>query len=104
MRENHDYFFKIADRPAEFTQIHELNYHTFSEEIPQHPKNLEKKLIDSFHEENTYIICLKQEEVIGMIAIRAQLRFRSIEKSVPLKNHFPLRFRSHVKSDCSQLK
>lgn len=89
MRENHDYFFKIADRPAEFTQIHELNYHTFSEEIPQHPKNSDKKLMDSFHEENTYIICLKQEEVIGMIAIRAHRPFSLDRKIGPVEESLP---------------
>ena len=47
---------KVATEAWEFEQIHRLNYQTFVEEIPQHPPNPEKKLVDKFHQENTYLI------------------------------------------------
>ncbi|RFS21891.1 GNAT family N-acetyltransferase [Chitinophaga silvatica] len=59
--------FKIADKPNEFEQIHELNYRLFVEEIPQHPVNTDKKLIDKFHFKNNYLIALKNNHLIGMV-------------------------------------
>lgn len=67
--------YKIADTPSEFEQIHVLNYRTFAEEIPQHERNESHKLIDKFHDENTYIIGVKDGRVIGMIAIRSERPF-----------------------------
>ncbi len=59
--------YKIADQPHEFEQIHRLNYKLFVEEIPQHPVNDEKILIDKFHFKNKYLIALKQDQLIGMV-------------------------------------
>ena len=50
--------FKIASGEPEFEQIFRLNYKTFVEEIPQHRNNPEQRLVDKFHAENTYAICL----------------------------------------------
>lgn len=81
----HEFFFKIATTPDEFEQIHRLNYQTFSEEIPQHQKNEEQKLVDAFHAENTYIICIKENEVIGMAAIRDNRPFSLDRKIGPVE-------------------
>lgn len=81
----HEFFFKIATTPDEFEQIHRLNYQTFSEEIPQHEKNEEQKLVDPFHSENTYIICIKENEVIGMTAIRDNRPFSLDRKIGPVE-------------------
>jgi aspartate aminotransferase-like enzyme len=95
----HDFFFKIASSPDEFEQIHRLNYKTFSEEIPQHQKNEEQRLVDSFHDENTYIICIKETEVIGMIAIRDNRPFSldrkigPVEQSLSFPVHSPCEVR-----------
>jgi len=67
--------FKIADRPEEFEQIFRLNYKTFVEEIPQHEVNAEKRLVDKFHAENTYIICMDGERLLGMLAARDKRPF-----------------------------
>jgi aspartate aminotransferase-like enzyme/predicted N-acetyltransferase YhbS len=75
------YMFKIAKHEQEFAQIHRLNYQTFVEEIPQHEKNENGILVDRFHEQNTYLICLKNNEVIGMIAVRDQRPF-SLDKKI----------------------
>jgi aspartate aminotransferase-like enzyme len=82
----HEFFFKIATTPDEFEQIHRLNYQTFSEEIPQHQKNEEQKLVDAFHAENTYIICIKENEVIGMTAIRDNRPFSLDRKIGPVEH------------------
>ena len=81
--EKHEYFFKIATSADEFEQIHRLNYQTFSEEIPQHQKNAEQKLVDQFNSENTYIICIKDQEVVGMTAIRDNRPFSLDKKEGP---------------------
>lgn len=64
------YWCKIATTEKEFQEIAALNYATFVEEIPQHPANEERLLVDKFHEENTYIILYKEQQFIGMIALR----------------------------------
>ena len=38
--------FKIASEESEFDLIFRLNYKTFVEEIPQHPPNPEKRLVE----------------------------------------------------------
>ncbi|MFD2443622.1 aminotransferase class V-fold PLP-dependent enzyme [Bacillus sp. CGMCC 1.16607] len=91
MEEKNDYLFKIAAYPHEFEQIHALNYQTFSEEIPQHQKNEREILIDPFHNENTYIICLKNEELVGMIAIRDQRPFSLDRKIGPVEQALPIK-------------
>ncbi len=80
MRTENNFTYKIAEQEGEFTQIHRLNYETFVEEIPQHQRNPEGILVDKFHEQNTYLICLKGEEVIGMGAIRTARPFSLDQK------------------------
>ncbi len=62
--------FRIASESWEFEQIHALNHATFVDEIPQHERNENKQLIDKFHAENTYVICVRGRELLGMIALR----------------------------------
>ena len=50
------YHCKIATTAAEFSAIASLNYATFVEEIPQHPRNPDQVLVDKFHAENTYLV------------------------------------------------
>jgi len=81
--------FKIAEHDWEFEQIHKLNYATFVEEIPQHEANQEKMLIDRFHKENTYVICLNGDNLVGMIAIRSKRPFSLEEKLDDLDSCLP---------------
>ncbi len=62
------YSFKVADTPAEFSQIHQLNYRTFVHEIPQHVDDLSGQLVDKFHEKNRYLIAVRDETVVGMLS------------------------------------
>jgi hypothetical protein len=83
------YTFKVASEDWEFEQIHKLNYRTFVEEIPQHESNPEKTLIDKFHNENTYMICLHRDQLVGMVAIRGKRPFSLDEKLNNLDNYLP---------------
>lgn len=44
--------FKVATEEWEFEQIHEFNYQTFVDEIPQHQGNEQGRLVDKFHQQN----------------------------------------------------
>jgi len=81
--------FKIADQEWEFNEIHKLNYETFVEEIPQHKSNSEKYLVDKFHEENNYIICLRENSLTAMIAIRDTRPFSLDLKLQNMDEFFP---------------
>ena len=80
---------KVATEAWEFEQIHQLNYRTFVEEIPQHAPNPEGRLVDRFHAENRYLIALHDDELVGMVAVRHQRPF-SLDSKVPnLDAHLP---------------
>ncbi len=81
--------FKIATEPCEFEQINRLNYYTYVEEIPQHQRNPQGVLVDKFHKENTYIVCVEDHEVLGMLAIRSNRPFSLEQKLDDLESHLP---------------
>ncbi len=81
--------FKIAAEPEEFEQIFRLNYKTFVEEIPQHEINAEKRLVDKFHHENTYLICKDGSRLLGMLAVRDKRPFSLDLKLENLDSHLP---------------
>ena len=81
--------FKIATDDSEFEAIHRLNYKTFVEEIPQHERNPEERLVDKFHADNTYAICMTGDRLVGMVCGRSARPF-SLDKKVPdLEAHLP---------------
>jgi aspartate aminotransferase-like enzyme len=81
--------FKVASADWEFEQIHQLNYKTFVEEIPQHQPSNSPRLVDKFHSENTYLICLSGKRVVGMSAARGRRPF-SLDQKIPnLDAHLP---------------
>jgi aspartate aminotransferase-like enzyme len=81
--------FRIASGAADFEAIHRLNYRTFVEEIPQHPANPERRLVDRFHAENTYAVCFAGTELVGMVAGRANRPFSLDAKVADLDSHLP---------------
>ena len=89
MSDNDSMIFKVASEPYEFEQIHELNYQTFVDEIPQHQQNEKQKLVDKFHKENTYVICLRDREVLGMIALRDKRPLSMDDKLENLESYLP---------------
>ena len=81
--------FKVATEEWEFERIHELNYKTFVEEIPQHQPSATRRLVDRFHAENTYLICLCGDELAGMLAVRGRRPFSLDHKLPDLDTHLP---------------
>src|SRR6266496_2190526 len=81
--------FKIASEESELEQIFRLNYRTFVEELPQHPPNAEKRLVDRFHHENTYLIALDGDQLIGMMAVRDKRPFSLDEKLGNIDRYLP---------------
>ncbi len=81
--------FKVATQEWEFEQVHQLNYRTFVEEIPQHQPSTTPRLVDKFHAENTYLICLSGKRVIGMIATRSRRPFSLDQKLPNLDSYLP---------------
>src|SRR6266576_439971 len=79
----------IASEESEFEQVFRLNYKTFVEEIPQHPPNPEKRLVDRFHHENAYLIALDADQLIGMMAVRDQRPFSLDEKLGNIDRYLP---------------
>ena len=74
--------FKSATEDWEFEEIHRLNYKTFVEEIPQHNPSPARRLVDRFHAENTYLICLCGHKLAGMLAVRGNRPF-SLDQKLP---------------------
>ena len=81
--------FKVASEDWEFEQIHRLNYKTFVEEIPQHQPSSAQRLVDKFHAENTYLICLAERKLAGMLAVRGNRPFSLDQKLPNLDSHLP---------------
>ncbi len=81
--------FKQADEPWEFDEIFQLNYASFVEEVPQHPSNDAGVLVDRFHDENTYFICRRDHELVGMICVRDRRPFSLDEKLGSLEAYLP---------------
>lgn len=85
--------FKLAAEDWEFEQIHRLNYKTFVEEIPQHQQSPTHRLVDKFHAENTYLICLSGQKLAGMLAVRGHRPFSLDQKLDNLDSFLPARRR-----------
>src|SRR5215813_8370817 len=81
--------FKTAGEDWEFELIHRLNYKTFVEEIPQHKSQPTHRLVDKFHSENTYLICLSGRQLAGMLAVRGTRPFSLDQKLENLDSYLP---------------
>jgi hypothetical protein len=74
------YLFKQAESDDEFAQVHKLNYDTFVQEIPQHHDTGTGFLIDKFHQKNTYLICLRDNRLVGMVCYHDQRPFSAADR------------------------
>jgi aspartate aminotransferase-like enzyme len=63
-----DVQFKQAETAEEIEQIHRLNHRIFAEEVGQHAKTRDGRLIDKFHTRNSYFIATRAGELVGMIS------------------------------------
>ncbi len=81
--------FKIATKKEEFEQIHKMNYETFVEEIPRYEPNSTSILVDKFHNDSTYIICISQGKILGMVSILRKRPFSLDKKLDNLDAYLP---------------
>ena len=63
-----DLEFKRAETDDEMEQIHRLNHRIFAEEVGQHARTPDGRLIDKFHKRNRYFIATHRGELVGMIS------------------------------------
>src|SRR5258707_10166243 len=61
--------FKEAETPDEIEQIHRLNHRVFAEEVGQHARTADGRLIDRFHDQNRYFIACKSGALVGMVSV-----------------------------------
>jgi aspartate aminotransferase-like enzyme len=80
---------KVATEPWEFEQIHALNHKTFVDEIPRYHSSEANRLVDRFHDENTYVIGVLDGRVAGMVAIRDRRPFSLDERVRDLDAYLP---------------
>src|SRR6266851_1883429 len=69
------YHFKLAETVSEFEQIHRLNYRIFVRETPQQPDPGNGTLVDKFHEKSTYILAMRDDQIVGMLSTNGQPPF-----------------------------
>lgn len=81
--------YKVASEPDELAQVHQLNYRTFVEEIPQHDANDSRALVDKFHGDNVYVVAKRGDRVVGMMALRDQRPFSLDTKLANLDSFLP---------------
>jgi aspartate aminotransferase-like enzyme/N-acyl-L-homoserine lactone synthetase len=74
------YVFKRAETKQEFDQIHRLNHRTFVEEIAQHSPRGGESLVDKFHDKNSYLIAVREDQVVAMIGAHDQAPFSVAER------------------------
>jgi aspartate aminotransferase-like enzyme len=67
--------FRQAETAEEFEQIHRLNHRIFAEEVGQHERTSDRRLVDKFHSRNRYFIARRGDELVGMISAHAGPEF-----------------------------
>jgi len=80
---------KLASEPWELDQVHALNHKTFAVEIPRYERAPGGRLVDRFHDENTYVVALRGRRVAGMMAIRDKRPFSLDERVPDLDTYLP---------------
>lgn len=80
--------FRVAEQPWEIEQVHRLNRATFAEEIPQHRADGDL-LVDRFHDQNTYVVAVDGDRVVGMLAVRDRRPFSLDDKLPDLDAYLP---------------
>jgi N-acyl amino acid synthase FeeM len=80
--------YRIAS-PSDFDAIHALNYETFVEEIPQHFTQCRASPGRPLPPENTYVVCISDTRLVGMVCGRCQRPFSLDLKLTDLDRWLP---------------
>lgn len=67
---------------ADIEDVHRLNYDTFVLEIPQHHGDGSGRLVDKFHDRNTYFVARRGARLVGMVCVNDRPPF-SISSRLP---------------------
>lgn len=86
---SHSRIFKMATESFEFEQIYRLGYDAFVQEIPHYRTGITGRFVDRFDHENHYAICLHEERLLGMVAVRGTRPFSLDEKFPTLDQWLP---------------
>src|ERR1051326_7592681 len=81
--------FKSAPEAWEFEQIQRINYQTLVGELAQTHASPDHRLVDKFHAENTYLICLAGKKLVGMLAVRGNRPFSLDQKLENIDSFLP---------------
>jgi hypothetical protein len=73
------YIFKDAETEEEFEQIRRLNHRIFAEEVAQHDRTADSRLIDKHESKSRFYIAMHQGQVVGMVCTCSQPPF-SVEQ------------------------
>lgn len=73
----------------EFDKIFRLNHVIFADEIPQHEKKENGLLLDVFHQHNTYVVALLENELVGMVCYNPTRPFSLDKKMSDLDAFLP---------------
>ncbi len=73
----------------EFDKIFRLNHVIFADEIPQHEKRVDGLLQDAFHQNNTYVVALLENELAGMVCFNPTRPFSLDKKMTDLDAFLP---------------
>ncbi|MGG9960782.1 GNAT family N-acetyltransferase [Ferruginibacter sp. SUN106] len=74
----------------EFDEIFRLNHTIFADEIPQHEKKENGLLQDAFHQNNTYVVALLENQLVGMVCYNPTRPFSLDKKMNDLDTYLPL--------------
>lgn len=80
---------KRLSEPWELEQVYRLKHRTFAEEIPQHPENPDRRLIDERLAASVPFVAVAEGRVIGMVAVSFQRPFSLDEKVPDLDSYLP---------------
>jgi hypothetical protein len=74
------YLFRVASTEAELEQVYRLNHRTFVDEVGQCQATVDGRLVDKFHDKNTYLVALKGGQVVGMVAVHDRPPFSTASR------------------------
>lgn len=72
--------FRVAATADEIEQVHELNHLAFVRELGQHADSGGARLVDKFHERNTYLIAKRGGRVVAMVAVHDRPSFSTADR------------------------
>jgi aspartate aminotransferase-like enzyme/GNAT superfamily N-acetyltransferase len=72
--------FRQAVHPAEFAQIHQLHFRTFTQELGQYSGDGSGSHVDKYHQKNVYFICETEGQLVGMVAVHDQAPFSFVNR------------------------